>query len=248
MRLRSLAAASALIVAIPVAVLATNQAAASAAPDPALTGAPKAGQCYDLSDKQSAATSTSAAAVPCTQSHTLWIYRVAKVDSSLDLTDSTDLATAVNQACTSSTTKHAIGNLELPFAKSAYTFAHFAPTKDDIAAGAHWISCEAGLFGGKNKLAVTKIKKLVKTTDKKLPDAFQLCGSRTYYLTNCADKHSFRSTYAFWVNGKYSTTKATKAAQKTCPKHVKRNNPFLYSSRVIYSSKFSITCLGSDKK
>ena len=228
----------ALVATTVVAVQATT--AAEASTSSAMYGAPKAGSCYSISGKAVAKRATSARAHSCRKAHTLWVAGVARVPASMDITTADTappLIALVMKAC-GSAVGHKIGKLGRSWGLSAYNWYWFFPTAQQQR-GAHWISCEVGITAGKNRLVTTR---QVKPTHMSMNprNNLRLCGTKTYYFTNCARAHAFRATYA----QVYRATDATYQAKaaRLCTRHL-RGHGWMYAHRYLHGHRWVVSCL-----
>jgi hypothetical protein len=242
MRIRHLAA---LLTALVVASLFAGSASQAASDQ--LQGAPKTGLCYNMTFKQSAGAVAPVPAISCSKAHTMWIVATGVPAAKLDLTKAADVQTAGDQVCGVHGVKKAVGDFGLKFAKSDYLEEYFAPSKAQIADGAHWLSCELSLDGKGSGFVTTRVKQPA-SLKKKLPDSFQLCGTAKYDTVACSAKHAFRAVYAFQVNKPFTSGAYTKAGTKTCPGHVSTPKGYSYTSRTRTAKSFTITCLTKTSK
>lgn len=219
---------------------------ADAARGTALYGAPKVGSCYDISGAAaSQQVSTSAKTVGCRTRHTLWVVAVTAMPERY-VARQRDGSPLIGRAqgyfdrvCLPAISR-AVGGLGDNFARSAYMYYWFVATPADQKAGGHWLSCSVGIAKAQN-LVVTRTDKPVKVTNG-LPNALQMCGTKSYAATTCAATHLYRQTYAFAVRYRLTKTKAQAAAQRTCPGHV-TSPTWMYWWREIKPRDNFITCL-----
>lgn len=239
-----LAAAVALV--LTVVFVFFSSKGAGAARGNALYGAPRVGSCYDISGRTASHNvSTSAQTVNCRKQHTLWVVAVTAmperyVAQQRDGFPLTGKAVRYFDNVCLPAISRAIGGLGDNFARSAYMYYWFVPTASQQKAGGHWMSCSVGIAQAQN-LVVTKKAKPAKINTT-LPNALQLCGTKTYAGTNCAAKHLYRQTYAFAVRHRLTKTTAQAAAQRICPRHV-MSPSWMYWWRAIKPRDNFITCL-----
>jgi len=222
-------------------LLAAVPEAPATAADP-LLGAPKAGQCYDVSGRTAyEAESTSATPVRCATKHTLWVVGVGTVPADVPLKiGNRKFEQQASRICDPAT-RRALGDRGLRFARSAYNTFRFVPTDEQQAAGARWISCEVGITNGRGKLVSTRAPKPTKVTGS-VPDRIKLCGTRDYGYITCAAKHVYRSTYAGYVRGRYTEARYQETARAVCPRHV-RTRQYMFGARIIEAKRWILVCL-----
>jgi hypothetical protein len=220
--------------------------AAGASRSTALFGAPKVGTCYDISGKVAAKPSVTSSTRACSKVHTLWIVAVRSIPASVVAGQGSGPPNPATQrtydkVCVPAI-KRSLGSLGAAFARSAYEGFWFFPSAAQQKHGAHWMSCETGVLAGHEKLSPSKAKKPMKVTAG-LPDRIRMCGTPRYYVTDCADKHTYRESYSFLVKKRSSSTVAQRQADRTCPKHV-HSAAWMYVTVSVGSTKrFYVTCL-----
>jgi hypothetical protein len=219
---------------------------AGAARGNALYGAPKVGSCYNVTGRTaSQKASTSAQPVNCRKRHTLWVVAVTAMPER-DVAQQRDGSPLKGEAvryfdrvCLPAISR-AIGGLGENFARSAYMYYWFVATAAQQKAGGHWMSCSVGIAKAQDLVVTNKAKPT--KINARLPNALQLCGTRTYAGTTCAAKHLYRQTYAFAVHHRLTKTTMQAVAQRTCPAHV-ASSTWMYWWRVIKPKENLITCL-----
>ena len=234
------------VAALVIGVMFSFAGEAAAARTKALYGAPKVGSCYYVSGRAaSGKASTSAHPVNCHKPHTLWVVAVTAMPERYvaQQHDGSKLKGKAlgyfDRVCLPALSR-AVGGLGENFARSAYLYYWFVATARQQKAGGHWMSCSVGIAKAQN-LVVSRKRRLTKIADG-LPNALQLCGTRTYAGTTCAARHLYRQTYAFAVDHRLTKTKAQAAAQRTCPRHVSSPS-WMYWWRSIKPKDNLITCL-----
>ncbi|HEX7740683.1 MAG TPA: septum formation family protein [Marmoricola sp.] len=112
-----------------------------------LTGAPKVGRCYDISQQQANGRSTSSDTVACSHKHLLQVYAVFAVPAKTPLKGK-KIWRFVESHCNPAAAQ-LLGNGGKKYGRSAYEPSwSFVPTKAQQAKGAHWVSCLLGIGGG----------------------------------------------------------------------------------------------------
>lgn len=228
------------------ALAAVTWAGPAQAASSALRGAPKAGRCYDVSGKTAQHQSAlSTGTVACTKRHTLWVVRAAEVPKSVVVGQrhgqpNSKTQTYFFRICMPAI-KKALGSVGLRFGLSAYRGFWFLPTKAQQHKGAHWMSCSIGLSLAHGNLVTSRKRHPAKVSGH-LSNAIRQCGTRNYSETVCTTRHSYRSTYAFAVHKKLTSTSERAAANRRCPAHVS-SSAWMYSSKQLAAKKFLVTCL-----
>lgn len=219
---------------------------AVAATSPARYGAPRPGQCYNVSGKTAwAANSIRSRTVVCSKKHDLWVAAVTDVPKRVingqhGSTMNARTAAYYYRTCIPALAKY-LGSVGPGLAKSAYEPFWFLPTKAQRAKGGHWLSCNIGIVAGKNRVVTTTARKPTKVTGK-LPERLRLCGTAKFVQTNCAATHDYRASYAFAVHKAYTQTNAYEAAERACPAHV-RSALWMYDAMPVAAKRFLLTCL-----
>lgn len=237
-----LAAVAALVIGAAFSVADTAAAARS---NP-LFGAPRVGSCYDVSGRTASdKASTGAQPVNCRKPHTLWVVGVTAmperyVAQQRDGSKLTGKAVGYFDRVCLPALGRAVGGLGENFARSAYMYYWFVATAAQQKAGGHWMSCSLGIAKGQD-LVVSRKATPTKIPNG-LPNALQLCGTKTYAGTTCAAKHLYRETYAFPVHHRLTAAKAQAAAQQACPRHVSSPS-WMYWWRSIKPKDNFVTCL-----
>ena len=120
---------------------------ATTAKKKAMTGAPKVGRCYDISQEQAEGWSTSSDTVSCSHKHLLQVFAVFAVPAKTPM-KGTKVGRFVDKHCAPAAVK-LLGNGGKKWGRSAYRPGWwFTPTKAQQAQGAHWVSCLLGISGG----------------------------------------------------------------------------------------------------
>lgn len=234
----ALPAAAAMLAAL-LSAPATTSVAATEQADP-LLGAPKVGQCLDMTRKvASSDASLKAPGISCKKEHTIWITAVAEVPAQFaDDMEGDGYDAFVVNLCYSAV-KPAIGDNRLKYAMSSYSWYSFRPTDAQREAGAAWVVCGIGAYGTATTLQSSKDKLPAKLT-KTLPSNLRLCGSADFKFTHCGVKHAYTANYATRVAG--NRKKAQQYADNICPNHVTSIN-WMWASRSSGPKHFLLTCL-----
>jgi hypothetical protein len=208
-----------------------------------MTGAPAAGDCYDVTYKQGWEHAISEDTVPCSRKHTMRVVQVAQLPASVDMTDADAVSAAGWKACQTSYRRY-FGKDPARNYLTLLTFWFFAPTKAQIDAGARWTSCEVALASGEKLLPLAK-GSVPKATAKKPADSIARCVNRKNDFVPCSAAHVLRATYAFQATTKGSdkakAKAVAKAAGRTCGRQVK-NWQGIYSGKPVSKTKAVIAC------
>jgi hypothetical protein len=225
--------------------------AAAAARSTSLYGAPAVGSCYDVSGRTASdKASTSTRPVNCHKPHTLWVVAVTAMPERYvaEQHDGSNLKGKAlirfDRVCLPAIGR-AVGGLGENFARSAYAYYWFVATAAQQQAGGHWMSCSVGIAKVQH-LVVTRKHAPTRITNA-LPNALQLCGTRSYAGTTCAARHLYRQTYAFAVGHRLTRTTAQAAARRTCPMHVSSTSWMSWWRSITPKDNF-ITCLTETRR
>ncbi|WP_028644014.1 septum formation family protein [Nocardioides sp. URHA0020] len=235
------------VLALIVALLSLGSAAAEDTPADPLAGAPAVRACYDLTYKQAYAHDTNEATVPCGHRHTMVVTAVGKAPASIDWATldwdkqlPAALVNAINRTCDPATTK--LLGTPRKRALTLYDQYWFAPSKEDVAAGAHWFSCLVALTESTRLLPIPSGQP--KKIGRKIPKRIAHCArtARTSYPTvACSRPHRWRAVYAKPIRGRLTDKRALAAAKRTCPRHVS-SEEWLYFTTWVSTKKFIIGC------
>lgn len=225
---------------LTIGLLAAVPTPGAVAADP-LLGAPPVGECYDVPGKTAYDEPTAGAdPVACSSEHTLWVVGVGQVPKGVPMKSGNSRFDKHASKVCDPAVKRALGDRGLRYSRSAYNAFRFVPSKEQQAEGARWVSCVVGLMNAGGTLVRNKVAKPLKVTGK-FPSSLQICGNARYSYTTCATKHVYRSTHAFYVEGKATDRRYYAAAQKVCPRHVS-SKQFMYGRRVVYPTRFIVVC------
>jgi hypothetical protein len=161
---------------------------------------PTVGECHDYSYKGLNHRSDSSPAVVCDGTQTAQTFAVVDLPRRVKLSDP-DLFKYVGPTCDKKW-KRALGGAPTTWALSAYYYGWFVPTKAEQRQGAHWVRCDAVLFGGRNKLAPVPVS--LKLGSPPLDDAVARClesKGHQSFRTVCDRRHDFRSKKALQLRG-----------------------------------------------
>ena len=165
---------------------------------------------------------------------------MAKLPSSLTW-DSGDAALqpAMSRACEKAL-QAAIGDNLLLRYRSQYTGLFFRPTTAQADAGARWFSC---LAAAPQDRGLGALPRRLPELSKRMPDAVARCvtGTRTLKYTTCADRHGWRSTYSFYVDGRPTDRNVNRASQRVCSRHTS-GRTWLHSVLPVSSKRFIMGC------
>lgn len=212
-----------------------------------MRGAPKAGQCYKVSGRTAAkAASTSKRAVSCRKRHTLWIVGVKKVPAGITLGhfDKNKAYWKFESKTCNRAYRHAIGRLDKRIGLSSYARYTFVASKSQRAQGARWLSCEIGVYGGRNKLVANRLHKPARLSMHP-SNLARLCGTRHAYLTSCATKHYYRVGRITHVYSAKPSNYRDKALRFCMSKHIRGD--WMYAYHPITSRKYVASCLPKNR-
>ncbi|GAA1946776.1 hypothetical protein GCM10009798_02250 [Nocardioides panacihumi] len=183
----ALAATLAAVLSVTIGLPSTAHAATS--------GTPKVGQCHQLTSGQLAAVADPTKPVRCGARHNLVTIAVKTSPTSLaGLSDAEHTELGV-RLCNPAFNK-ALGRTATKRAMTAYGLFFFAPTPQQIAAGARWIRCDVGLEAGRRLVPLPK--KLARpVVPQRLTDGVRRCLTGAGLTTTCSRAHAFRSISAF---------------------------------------------------
>jgi hypothetical protein len=233
--LRILGAAA--VLALASSLLGAGSAVALDDPDPAAP-VTAVGECQNLTLAQTEEDSLPVAAVDCATTHTALTVAVATLPDAVTWDSAaTTIGKAVYQACTPAVAD-LVGANPLLDIRSQYTWVWYAPTAEQKAAGARWISCHL-VVREDNRLG--PLPNPAPRLSKKMPNSIATCVTGKYAYTTCADTHAWRSSYAFYVTGKATTRNVDKAANRVCPKHV-TSRKWLRSDWDVPGKRFIVAC------
>lgn len=216
----------------------------------ALWGAPKPGTCYDVPGRYAAKPSLAAHTVGCRHRHTMWVVAAAKIPAryAAAVVNGHPLAgksAKIFYRICNPAVARAAGGFDTGFARSAYGYYYFVPTKAQQKAGAHWLSCTMGIFDAKNLVTTSKAKPA--KIGKRIPDALQLCGTKGYLGTTCRATHVYRQSYAYTVRHRLTQTGLQKSVHRVCPSHV-ASSTWMYYRREITLKDNLVTCLTKTRR
>ena len=204
---------------------------------------PTVGSCYDMTAKETDASSVPRAAVDCSAAHTSEVIAVGTLPDGVTWTSAKkDILAAVVPVCGKAWNKVTGGNL-LRQVRSQYDFVWFQPTADEQALDARWFSCHIVAWNDDGLAPLTHpLPKLTARTS----DSVATCVTGSLDFTTCADKHAWRSSYAFYVSGKATKRKLNAAANRTCPRHV-TSRKWLRNGITASSKRFIVVCYSQTK-
>lgn len=241
------------VLALLAGLLGVGTAAADDTEPEPLAGAPAVGACYDLTLKQAYGHFSPEAAGTCARRSTMIVTAVAELPESFDWTTvdweaklPAPVVAAIGATCDPAATQ-LVGSAT----RRAYTLYEgywFAPTEEQIAAGARWLSCELALTESTRLLPLpaagpTKV-------GRRIPDGIARCAKAVkavkggYAAVACSRAHQWRTTYAKQVSGKLNDRTALRAARRTCPRHME-SATWLYRTDWVSPTAFVVAC--SDK-
>ena len=205
---------------IALLTLATALAVVLGLPSPgeAAGARPKVGQCHQLTWAAAAAASDTKPPVACGRRHNLQTFAVVTASTPLAGLTPEQRSDLGARLCTPKFNRF-VGRTEAMRAQSAYTFAFFAPTDAQIAAGANWFRCDLGKLAS-NRYAPRHGRLTRPVLPRHLSDSVRLCLTRAGWGTTCDRKHAWRSTKAFILRqSAYPTPEQVgPVADRKCPK------------------------------
>ncbi|WP_370247894.1 septum formation family protein [Nocardioides sp.] len=198
-RLPRAVAGAATLISLLGAGLSGPVAPASAAAAP-LLGAPEVGRCYQITQAEADARSTTAPTVDCAEEHRLQIFAVVEVPARIGLKGKAfyDYAARTCNPLASDL----LGDGGVAFRRSAYEPGWlFVPTREQQAEGARWVACMIGVAGGLQSRGdggapsqgLEETRGTVGTVSGRLPRDRRLCIDRlggAIARTHCARRHS----------------------------------------------------------
>ncbi|MCL2542716.1 MAG: septum formation family protein [Nocardioidaceae bacterium] len=192
---------------------------------PAPPPAPKNAACYRLTMKQEVAPTSSAAATPCSRTHTSETYFVGQLDTQVDghlvAVDSDRVGAQVASTCRDRLDSFLGGSAD----DARLSMVHpvwFTPSVGQSDKGANWFRCDAVVTAGGNLTSRTQsLKGAMKSS--KSRDGLSMCGTdapdaKDFHRVPCAAHHSWRAIAVVPLKkGAYPGVKAAKSAgQTTC--------------------------------
>jgi putative regulator of septum formation len=166
---------------------------------------PSVGECHDYSYKTLAHHSEGSPAQVCDGTQSAMTFAVVVLPKRIGL-NSTGAARYALPKCDKAFAK-ALGGRPTTWALTAYSTAWYVPTKAQQRQGAHWVRCDAVLYGGHNKLA--PVPTSLKLGRPPLDDAVAKClvsAAHHSYPTVCDRRHDFRSKKALQLRGSHYPT------------------------------------------
>lgn len=244
-RLLGAAVAAALVLAG--LALGTVPVASAAESDP-MVGAPAVGECYDLTLDEAYAPSTTDTPMSCKRRHTVRVIAVGQVPDGISYDDDRALGKAAKRICTRSWRRYYDWNRP----RSQLTLLQgvwLQPTKDQLIAGARWLSCGIALVAGD---ALVPLPKGGPARASRNPvDSIRRCATGKLDITVCSKKHAWRATHAFAVKApggdKARYAKLQKAAQKTCGRR-SATPRFVWSSGHLRGTTYAVICYSKTRK
>ena len=228
------------LVAALLSLLSAPASSAAAAGSP-LLGAPKAGQCYKVTNRVAfKGVSANKAPINCSKRHNLAVTGVYKVPKNLKMKFGNRKFEIFSLNACDRSYRQKVGK-GLNFARSAYNLFRFLPTQAQQNQGARWVSCLVGINQGADRLAVTKGK--LRKVGKKMPPRITHCVTKGFASTNCAAPHKYHPVYA--VKVKVGSKKVRDRALKVCTKRLGRHGDWAASWRwtLLPGSQWGIICL-----
>jgi hypothetical protein len=110
-----------------------------------------------------------------------------------------------------------VGSNTLQLYRSLYGWFFFEPTTGQRDAGARWFDCMTTVQDARG---LADLPDPLPRGSNHLPDEVARCVTATYASTPCAEKHAWRSSYAFYATGKATDRNIAAAADRVCPQHV----------------------------
>ncbi len=218
----------------------------------AMTGAPAVGACYDLTYKQAWDRSAAESTVSCSRRHTMTVVAVGTLPAGYDWATIGDkklpieVGKAVARTCGPGTKRHVAGPVVL--ARTLWSEWFYAPTKEQVDAGARWFSCEVALLSATRFLPVPAGQP--KRIGGKIPSSVAKCARKArggYPDVPCSTRHQWRATYSVLVHKRSADKPAQAAALRICPQHVGKKGDWLWNWRYQTKQSFVLTCLRKTK-
>ncbi|NYJ03024.1 hypothetical protein HNR19_003722 [Nocardioides thalensis] len=197
---------------------------------------PAVGSCHATTYGEAMAKSDPDPAVPCSDAHTGLTFKVVDLGTSPDWDDDA-LPRIVTNRC-SDAWHEVLGDNPKVITRSAYTFFWFMPTKAQRDAGATWASCDASLWGGKNRLAPLPAGEDISLGSLPLPARVAKCrgGKRAdYAYTVCSRQHSFKATIS--VRYPHKTYPGRRAAERFAKRACAKRVTTAYFAEDVWSKR-----------
>lgn len=220
----------------------------AAAADP-LLGAPAVGSCFNLSVREHYSSTYEEPAIACAGKHTSRVIAVGTfpADVSMALTD--DAAGFVGKACFAALDK-ASGAGVRGTDLSAYEYAWFIPTDEQITQGARWFRCDLIVYQGRKLGALPGKTKLGKFPYKN--KVSRCLTGKKLIATTCDRSHSYRATGAKRVSRRPYPSKKQwiSLGRKLCRKVVtSRTFRFTWSTEFAWTQgRRLVTCYSKTTK
>jgi hypothetical protein len=201
-------------------------------------GKPAVGECRTITAAEAAAKSNTTAPIPCTQAHNDRVIAVAKLPQGVtwdQLSDRQVVRQGVKQ-CTPAF-RQTLGQNDKVRDRSAYDFAFFQPTADQISAGARWLRCDLILrhASSLSQLPNDNVPALTGLPPNKVARCLKGTDNLT---TTCSSTHRYRATGSFAVASKTfpGRKKLIQIGRSRCPGLVNsRSYLFTWKSKLVWN-------------
>ena len=182
---------------------------------------PVVGDCHRMTNAEFSALSDPDKPVGCSGEHHSKTVVVVEVPPEVALDDVAALQEVATEKC-SPTVVEEIGGSRRQRLLTAYSYAFFVPTQEQVDEGARWMRCDLKLIstGGVVPLPHSKAPRLGAGAPKKSESRCYTLKRGDHYPVSCANRHEYRATDTFKVRTKTypSTAKRQRLAARACPR------------------------------
>jgi hypothetical protein len=176
---------------------AADKEAKEPAPDPGFQ-APKAGQCFRMTYRQTRASVAAGAPVRCQGPHTTVVSYIGFLPRAV--TPQTPLAQRRqlgNRFCAPAF-RRLVGGTLADRASSVLTWTMFTPGQAQLERGARWLRCDVLARSGNQLVPLPGVRPLLRAG---VPEALQVCQTEEGADVSCARPHAFKVAAVFRVVG-----------------------------------------------
>ncbi|WP_170285941.1 septum formation family protein [Nocardioides rubriscoriae] len=180
---------------------------------------PAVGSCHALTLAEAAKATDPDPVVDCATSHTSRTFAVPSVPDGVDMGDNDALSKVVTRKCVPAYATAVSTNIKKRLL-SAYFYVWFAPTQQQIDAGARWVRCDLALSGGKSLVPLPEAKTPALGTTP-FPDVEARCYTGRaggFRPLSCSRAHRFRARSVYSMTGRAypSQAKRQRVAERRC--------------------------------
>ncbi|MEQ6899906.1 septum formation family protein [Nocardioides sp. YIM 152588] len=210
----ALAAALALTAGLALAPVTSARAEDEPDTDGPTYGAPAVGECHDYGKKVLLSDNDPTPAVGCKKDHTAYTTAVVYLPDAVEYYEPTwdeflaTMSRKVLPGCAAAARKALETNWRT-YMRTAYTWAWFLPTEDEIAHGARWVRCDLVLQAGNDRLQDLPARSpALKRITKAERACIKVANDGSWWETGCTKKHQFKATHNHQLpQGKYPSSK-----------------------------------------